>query len=456
MENKTNNYIEDEIELKLINEKPRNLKIIVLDDDPTGSQTLSDVPIYTAWDENTLRKAFKETSPMFYILTNSRALSKKETIKVHSDIMHNLTIIGKSLSSKFLIVSRSDSTLRGHYPIETQIISEFIPDLDGEIICPAFIESGRVTIDNVHYIMENNILLPVNKTEFAKDNTFGYENANLIDYIKEKHEREDISIESISLDNLRSFNESEIMNILINISNFGKIIVNAENYLDLKIFVLFLFKAINKGKKFVVRSAASIVKLLGIQFSDNIINDITQDSKNKNGAMYIIGSHTNLTTRQFSRLKKIKDIYCIELDVKKFLSKKEKKGYIEQISKLIDKHIFNNTTVVIYTQREVIVGNNKEESLLISIEISDSIQQIVQKLSVKPRYILTKGGITSSDIAVKALGVKKAMVMGQIIKGVSVWQLGSESKFRKIPFIVFPGNVGNEWSLVEIYNKLSV
>ena len=46
--------------------------------------------------------------------------------------------------------------------------------VDGEILCPFFLEGGRVTIDNVHYVKEGNILIPAGMTEFAKDQSFGY------------------------------------------------------------------------------------------------------------------------------------------------------------------------------------------------------------------------------------------------------------------------------------------
>lgn len=67
----------------------------------------------------------------------------------------------------------------------------------------------------------------------------------------------------------------------------------------------------------------------------------------------------------------------------------------------------------------------------------------MKELSVCPRYLIGKGGITSSDLDSEALGVRKAQVFGQIIPGVPVWRLGKESKYPGLPYIVFPGNVGD-------------
>ena len=76
------------------------------------------------------------------------------------------------------------------------------------------------------------------------------------------------------------------------------------------------------------------------------------------------------------------------------------------------------------------------------------------QLHVKPAYIIAKGGITSSDVGTKALKVKKALVMGQIQKGIPVWLTGEESKFPGMPYIIFPGNVGDKDTLRLIVEEL--
>ena len=56
---------------------PRQWKVfkkLVLDDDPTGVQTVHDVSVYTDWEEESIRKGFEEKESMFFILTNSPQL----------------------------------------------------------------------------------------------------------------------------------------------------------------------------------------------------------------------------------------------------------------------------------------------------------------------------------------------------------------------------------------------
>jgi len=74
---------------------------------------------------------------------------------------------------------------------------------------------------------------------------------------------------------------------------------------------------------------------------------------------------------------------------------------------------------------------------------------------VQPNYILVKGGITSHDIAIQGLGMKRSEVIGQLLPGVPVWKMGEETRFPNIKYIVFPGNVGGEKSLYQITQKLT-
>lgn len=77
------------------------------------------------------------------------------------------------------------------------------------------------------------------------------------------------------------------------------------------------------------------------------------------------------------------------------------------------------------------------------------MQSLVGRLTVTPAFVIAKGGITSSDVGTKALAVKKANVLGQIRPGIPVWQTGEESRFPSVPYVIFPGNVGDDSTLKE-------
>ena len=246
-------------------------KLVVLDDDPTGVQTVHDVSVYTDWEEESIRKGFEEKEAMFFILTNSRSFSVEETTKVHQDIAARVAKVARELGQDFMIISRGDSTLRGHYPLETQLLARWPGQrtravvIDGEIICPFFPEGGRYTMDNIHYVKEQDNLVPAGMTEFARDKTFGYKSSDLTEYVEEKTEgkyhKEDCI--TISLDELNALDVQGIKDKLMSAQNMAKIIVNAVSYADLKIFCAALVLAMKAGKHYMARTAAAFTKVMG-------------------------------------------------------------------------------------------------------------------------------------------------------------------------------------------------
>ena len=186
-------------------------KIIVLDDDPTGVQTVNGIHVYTDWSEESIAAGFAEEQDMFFILTNSRAFSAQYTKEVHQTIAERVMAESKKTGREFMIISRSDSTLRGHYPLETETLCKTLEQesgktIDGEVLMPFFKEGGRFTIGDVHYVQEGDYLVPAGETEFAKDKTFSYTKSNLAEYVEEKTKGafKAAAVTCISLDDLRA------------------------------------------------------------------------------------------------------------------------------------------------------------------------------------------------------------------------------------------------------------
>lgn len=435
-------------------------KIIVLDDDPTGVQTVHDISVYTDWSEESIQDGFLEENSMFFILTNSRGMTVKETEAIHKEIAKNILKISTKLSKEFVIISRSDSTLRGHYPLETETLKETLETglkrkIDGEIILPFFKEGGRFTIDNIHYVLEEDMLVPAGQTEFAKDKSFGYKASHLGKWCEEKSDGkfQEKDVIYISLQDLRNCETDKITKALCNVEHFNKIVVNAIDYTDIKVFVIALIDAMNQGKSFMFRSAAAITKIFGGVSDQPLLthNNLILE-KNKNGGIIIVGSHVNKTTAQLKELKNTKaPIQFVEFNQHLVLEENGLKREVERVVGIVDALIQQGKTAAVYTKRERfdLESDDKDEQLKVSVKISDAVTSIVANLSVRPNFIVAKGGITSSDIGTKALAVKKANVMGQIKPGIPVWMTGAESKFAGLPYIIFPGNVGTNDTLRE-------
>lgn len=445
---------------KLLNDEieKNNKKIVVLDDDPTGVQTVHDVSVYTDWSKESIKSGFEEKNKLFYILTNSRGFTIEQTIKAHKEIANTIAEVGRELNKEYIIISRSDSTLRGHYPLETKLLKDIENQngkkIDGEILCPFFKEGGRFTINNIHYVKYDNKLVPAGETEFAKDKTFGYTSSNMCEYIEEKTNGEfkKENVTCISLDDIRSLNFDKIEKQLSEVSDFNKVVVNAIDYCDIKVFCIALYRAMAKGKTYMFRTAAAIVKVIGGITNQPLLTKekmIVKD--NKNGGIVVVGSHTKKTTSQLESLKEVDGIEFIEFNSDLVLDEMKFEQEIKRVVSLSEKFISEGTTVVTYTKRKLLVVENdsKEDALIRSVKISDAVQSLVGRLTVEPSFVIAKGGITSSDVGTKALAVKKANVMGQIKPGIPVWQTGDESKFPKTPYVIFPGNVGEISTLKE-------
>ena len=447
----------DEILAKEIAADP--MKIVVLDDDPTGVQTVHDVSVYTDWSAESIRAGFAEDNKVFYILTNSRGMTEAETAKAHREIAERTAAVSAETGIPYIYMSRSDSTLRGHYPLETQLLREGIEasggHVDGEIMCPFFKEGGRFTIGNVHYVRQGEDLVPAAETEFAKDKTFGYTKSLIPEYIEEKTcgEYKADSVTCISLDSLRNMEIDRIEEQLMAVNDFGKVCLNAADYCDLKVFSIAFYRAAARGKKFMFRTAAGEVKVLGGISDQPLLTRRDMVVKETDlGGVVVVGSHTGKTTAQLRELLTLDCVVPVEFDSDKVLEGDD--AFYAEVDRCVaeeEKIIRTGKTAVCYTCRKLLTLENdtKESALQRSVKISDGVQNLVGRLQMTPAFVIAKGGITSSDVGTKALAVKRANVMGQIRPGIPVWQTGEESRFPQTPYVIFPGNTGDETTLRE-------
>ena len=438
-------------------------KIIVLDDDPTGVQTVHGISVYTDWTRESVRAGFEEENRAFYILTNSRGFTVDQTTRAHLEIGRTVAEVARELGRDYVIVSRGDSTLRGHYPLETDLLRQTMEEggrpVDGEILCPYFKEGGRFTIGGVHYVRYGEELVPAGETEFAKDKTFGYRASNLREYIEEKtggvYRKEDVT--EISLEELRGLDYEGITEKLLAVRNYGKVVVNAVDACDLKIFCTCLYRAMAQGRRYLFRTAAGFVKeFAGISDKALLTRSEMVKTETSHGGIVVVGSHTQKTTSQLEELKRLEDVEFLEFNSDLVLDDEAFAKEVEATVAKEEAFIAGGKTVVVYTKRRLLSleGDTPEQALLRSVKISDAVQSLVGKLKVVPAFVVAKGGITSSDVGTKALRVKKATVLGQIRLGIPVWKTGPESTFPGIPYVIFPGNVGEKETLREAVEVL--
>jgi uncharacterized protein YgbK (DUF1537 family) len=409
--------------------------MVVLDDDPTGIQTVHGCLLITQWDEQHVREAFEDEEPFFYILTNTRAMTREEAADVTRSAMEMVLQVNRDYGYRLIVVSRSDSCLRGHFPLETDVMRQCLAAHGYSVyektpFCPAFIEAGRVTIDGIHYMRDGKQLIPVSQTEFARDNVFAYHTSILTEYIKEKGANPD---------------DYEI--------------VDAESYDELYRFARHLTSDIihqtsdirPQTSAIVIRSSSSLPKALsGISdqplLDKSILSPLTVNRSPLAPGCFVVGSHVKKTTQQLEHLLQAEGTCAIEVDVQRILD--DSALLMSETLDTIQQVVEMGLTPVIYTSRQEIRLDDANQRQHLGQQVSDFLVDIVYRLPFTPSYLVGKGGITSNDILTKGLGIKSARVLGQIINSVPCVMT------RDFPYIIFPGNVGNEDSLREVYLKL--
>ena len=396
-------------------------RLVILDDDPTGIQTVHGCLLITQWDAATVRMALLHEQPFFYMLTNTRAMTREEAAQVVRSAMETVLEVNRELGYRLIFISRSDSCLRGHFPLETDVMRQVLREYGVKVwpkvpFCPALIEAGRVTIGGVHYMKDGERLIPVSETEFARDNVFAYHTSVLRDYIAEK-----------------DANPEEYQ------------IVNAASYDELYAFAKALYA---ETKDFdgavVIRSSSSLPKAMsGIADKPLLDRSILKQS---GVGCFVVGSHVQKTTRQLNTLLSEQGVAGIEVDVERVLRDGEK--LMQELLTEMKQRADEGLMPVVYTSRKEVRLTDADERQHLGQRISDFLVEMVAHLPFVPSYLVAKGGITSNDILTKGLALKSAVVLGQIVPNVPCVMTPN------FPYIIFPGNVGNDDSLREVFLKL--
>ena len=440
------------------------MKIVVFDDDPTGSQTVYGCPLLFHWDKALLTKGINDPSPLLFLLTNTRSLSPEVAEKRLREICKNLKEViqeNKLGLDKFFFITRGDSTLRGHSLLEPKVINEELGPFDATFHVPAFFEGGRTTVNSIHLL--NGV--PVHQTIFAKDKIFGFSTSHLAYWIEEKSnfQIKAKDVKSINLDQLREANlnrsgMNKFVKFLSTLSSNQPVVVDAESSKDLDTLVSGI-KALGDRKRFLFRSAASLINSLSQIYPEN--NNMKNFSllrlKEENGnfkpGIVLVGSHVKLADDQLQVL--LKDSFCVgvELPVKKIaIVFEEEDSLLAKLENLYLQQIFNildsNKIPVLFTSRGEISFNSIQQRMRFGIFLAQLMGRLVNRVSDRLGYIICKGGITTHILISEGLKIKFVKLKGQILPGLSVVCSCDKDK-SKLPIITFPGNLGDKGTLLE-------
>ncbi len=413
-------------------------RVVLLDDDPTGTQTVADVDVILRPSPDAYRQFFAGSERAVYVLTNARALGREQAVaqleRMHAEIENAAREVGTQVA--FLL--RGDSTLRGHVFAEIDVLAAGL-EHPISLFVPAFPEGGRVTLGGVHYLISAGKRVPVAQTEFARDTVFGYRSERIVDWVAEVGQGR-VAL-SLPLHALREHGPSAVTQALLDAPDGSVVVPDAENRSDLEMIAYGLLDAEAQGRHVVVRTASTFAAVRA-GLSGATIHSV--DSEGDGRVLVVCGSHTEASSQQLNKLVERTQAPVI-IPTDKLLQEGVDAiapVLAERISHALDQHRF----AILATER---VRHARHGDLETGAQVMAAITTTVAQVAARCDAVIAKGGITSAQVATDGLGATRARVMGQLEAGISLWDLPLPDG-RTIPYAVIPGNVGNEQTLVNI------
>jgi len=440
-------------------------RIAVLDDDPTGSQTVHDVAVVTVADPDAIAAALDGPGATCFVLTNTRSMGESDAVAVNTRVGRALFELSRRLDAPVEVVSRSDSTLRGHVIAEVTALDAVRREVlgrgyDGVLLVPAYLEAGRCTAGDVHWARSGGELQPVGQTEFARDATFGFAASDLREFVVEKSRgtiRRD-QVRSITLDDIRHGGPARVASLLAEATDGTFVVVNAVDYADLDVVVLGVLDAQTTGKEFLYRTGPSFPQpLAGLQPRPPLrAPDIWPGGRPGGHGLVVVGSHVGLTSRQVAVARDRGDLTEVELEVPVVADPARRDGHVAEVTGRVAGALARSD-VLLFTSRALVRHTDPEASLALARTVSAAVVDVVRgAVAAGPAWVVAKGGITSHDVALRGLGIRRATVLGQLLPGlVSVFRpVQALPQVVGTPYVVFAGNVGDETTLAYVIDLL--
>ncbi|UOE45745.1 four-carbon acid sugar kinase family protein [Agromyces larvae] len=442
----------------------RGRVLVVLDDDPTGSQSVHGVPIVTTWLGPELDWALAHPAGAVFVLTNTRSLQPDAAAARMHEVAAAVEASAARVGVGVDLLLRGDSTLRGHHPLEADLLAERARaaghPYDAVLIAPAYLEAGRITRDDVHLVRSGEVETPVGDTDYARDATFGFRASNLREWVEERTDGvvPARDVVSIGLGDLRRGDAAErVRDLVLGVAGGATIVLNATERADLDTAAAGLLLAEAEGRRVLVRSGPTFVAaLLGLDPRVPLSTSELGAAPGRPG-LVVVGSHVELTTRQLARLRERRpglgwvELDVLELAIAQAAADEEVRRATDELGSALEAG-----DAVISTTRVRRDAGDPAASLAFAGDVSAALVRVVRDAVARrrPGWVIAKGGITSSDIATDALGLTRAEVLGQLFPGmVSVW--ADRAQGSGLPYVVFAGNVGDDDALADAVERLA-
>ena len=446
------------------------MKVVVIDDDPTGSQTVHSCPLLLRWDAETLRQAIRHPSPLLFLLADTRALTPTAAAERNRMIA---AAIDAALQAEglardhLLLVSRGDSTLRGHGVLEPAVLEECFGPFDATVHAPAFLEGGRTTVNGVHLLHGQ----PVHTTPFAQDRLFGFTTSHLAAWLEDKSDGaiSARSVQHISTQELDAACGVGLPRLVDRLRRFKgniSVVLDAERQEQITVFAAAV-RALRGEKRFLFRSAASLVKALADPGPPPLDAGGLADLRRRDAqqrplpGLVMVGSHVPLADQQLEMLLKQPACSGLELPVNRVARVLEgptpdllladlELGWVGELRSFLS----SGVTPVLFSGRGELRLRSESEMRHFSRELALLMGRLAAAVAEDLGYLISKGGITTQTLLAEGLGLDAVHLDGQLLPGLSLVR-PSGGRFNGLPILTFPGNLGSAetlrraWQLME-------
>ena len=477
--------------------KAGRLKIVVFDDDPTGSQTVHSCPLLLRWDAASLRQGLADPSPLLFLLVNSRDLPPEQARARLTSLCRTLQplladAVAAGTIDRWLVVSRGDSTLRGHFPLESAVIAAELGPFEASFLVPAFLPGGRTTVAGVHLLHGE----PVHQSAFAQDRLFGYSTSFLPAWVAQKSggvipaeavqriDRSELEAAAAQKEGGAGAGFQALVGRLADLAGNPWVVVDGERPAQLAAFAAGVHqvtavvgsnaapdaKAGPRPRRFLFQSAASLITALA---------DLPPQPRDAAGlaalrrrspegeplaGLVLVGSHVSLADAQLAALLAEPACVGVELPVAQVarvlagplpdrLLPSLESAWLERLQQVLA----SGRTPVLFTSRGELACSSPAERRALGEALAGLMAALAARLAPQLGYLISKGGITSQTLLAVGLDLAVLRLEGQLLPGLSLLRPAGErvpQALAGLPLITFPGNLGQAPTLVESWRLM--
>jgi len=488
------------------------LKIVVFDDDPTGSQTVHSCPLLLRWDAASLRQGLADPSPLLFLLVNTRDLAPEQARSRLTSLCRTLQpLLAEAVAAgtidRWLVVSRGDSTLRGHFPLESEVIEAELGPFAASFLVPAFLPGGRTTAAGVHLLHGE----PVHRSAFAQDRLFGYGTSFLPAWVAEKTagaipaeavqriDRSDLEAAVAEREGFDGKGFQALVGRLADLRGNPWVVVDGERPAQLAAFAAAVAAAVDQAsdpaagpvskgdgttasaptpapapapgpRRFLFQSAASLITALAElppQPRDAAglaaLRRCGPDGQPLPG-LVLVGSHVPLADAQLAALLAEPACGGVELEVAKVarvlagplpdrLLPSLESAWLERLQAVLAR----GQTPVLFTSRGELACSSPAERRALGEALAGLMARLAARLAPQLGYLISKGGITSQTLLADGLELAMLRLEGQLLPGLSLLRpagAGVPGALAGLPLITFPGNLGDGQTLLESWRLM--